>query len=146
MNYITFRRQELRPYKYWNTTLKPFRNYTKPSEAMWKPSADITETEDVYIVHAELPGVSKDDVRITVLDNELTITGEKAHVDTDEAKYYRQKENRYGSFKRRFSLPPKVALDKIDAEFRDGLLTLTIPKPEESKPREISIETDSSGE
>lgn len=146
MTYITIRKSALTPYRHYNSIFRPFSIYTQPVEANWKPSADITETEDGYMVHAELPGVGIEDVSISVLDNVLTITGERSQLNTDESKNYRHKENRYGSFKRSFSLPPKVVADSINAEFKDGLLTLTIPKPEEAKPREIPIEIDSSDE
>ncbi len=146
MTYITTRKPTYTPFKYYNSIFRPFSIYTKPTEAKWKPSADITETEDGYMVRTELPGVAKDDVSISVLDNVLTISGEKAQENTDESKYYRRKENHYGSFKRSFSLPPKVVPESINAEFRDGVLTLSIPKPDEVRPREIPIETDLSGE
>lgn len=146
MTYLTIRKPGLTPYKYYNMDFRPFSIYNIPTEAEWKPIADITETEDRYTVRTELPGVAKDDVNISVFDNVLTITGEKFQENTDESKYYRRNENRYGSFKRSFSLPPKVVPDSINAEFRDGLLTLSIPKPDEVKPREIPIGTDSSGE
>lgn len=146
MTYITIRKPELTPFKYNNSLFSPFSFSTKPTETMWKPSSDIMETEDGYMVRTELPGVGKDDVSISVLENVLTITGEKSQIDTEESKKYRRKENRYGCFKRSFSLPPKVSPDSINADFRDGVLTLTIPKPEEAKPREIPIESDLSDE
>ena len=144
MTYITIRKPVLSPFKNYTSFFKPNSMYTKPTETKWKPSTDITETEDRYMVCAELPGVVKEDVTISVKDNQLTITGEKRQDDTDESKYYRRKENSYGSFERSFSLPPKIVLENINAQFRDGVLTLSIPKPEEAKPREIPIESVSS--
>lgn len=146
MTYITIRKPEFTPYKYYNSIFRPLSFYSKPTEAKWKPSSDITETRDGYMVRTELPGVSKEDVSITVKDNLLTIAGEKCQEDTDESQNYRRKENRYGSFERSFSLPPKVLPDSINAEFTNGVLTLSIPKPEEAKSREIPIDTGSSGE
>ena len=118
---------------------------TNTESSTWMPTVDITETDYGYEVRAELPGVSKDNVSISVKDNLLTITGEK-HQNSDETKNYRRKENRFGSFERSFYLPPKVEPDSINAEFSNGVLTLSIPKPEEIKPKVIQIETDSSGE
>ena len=146
MTYLTIRTPEFTPYKYYNSIFRPLSFYSKPTEAKWKPSSDITETKDGYVVRTELPGVSKEDVSISVKDNLLTITGEKRQEDTDESQNYRRKENRYGSFERSFSLPPKVVADSINAEFTNGVLTLSIPKPEEAKSIEIPIDTDSSGE
>ncbi|MCG9129529.1 Hsp20/alpha crystallin family protein [Candidatus Poribacteria bacterium] len=146
MTYITIRKPRLSPFKYYNSYFRPYNIYTKPTTSNWKPSVDFTETEDGYMVRAELPGVARDDVSISVKDNLLTISGEKPQEDYDESKFYRQTENSYGSFERSFSLPPKIVPDSITAQYRDGVLTLSIPKPEEVKPREIPIESDSSGE
>lgn len=145
MTYITIRKPGYTPNRFYHTVFRPFSTNTKSTETMWKPSTDISELDNGYEVRTELPGVSKDDVSISVKDNLLTITGEK-HQDSDETKNYRRKENRFGSFERVFYLPPKVEPDSINAEFRDGVLTLSIPKPEDAKPREIQIDSDTSDE
>ncbi|RKU25169.1 heat-shock protein [Candidatus Poribacteria bacterium] len=145
MTYITIRKPGFTPNRFNRTIFRPFSTYTKSTESKWMPTTDISESDYGYEVRAELPGVSKDDVSISVKDNLLTITGEK-HQDSEETRNYHRKETRFGSFERVFYLPPKVEPDNINAEFRDGVLTLSIPKPEEVKPREIQIGSDSSGE
>lgn len=110
--------------------------------ASWTPTVDISETEHGFEIHAELPGVKESDVTISVSDNLLTIKGEKqAEEKTDEKNFHRV-ERRYGSFQRSFTLPRQVDTTQIKAGYKDGILTLTIPKAEESKPTEIPISTD----
>ena len=105
----------------------------------WTPAVDIAEQDNQYTVKVELPGVSKDDVRITMQDNILTIRGEKkAEKETNETGYYRT-ERSYGSFQRSFTLPTHVKSDKIEALHKDGVLTITLPKAEEAKPKQIEV-------
>ena len=146
MTYLTIRRPAANPFRFFNAPFTVHRPLTLPSAYKWKPSADITETDDSYEVRAELPGVSKDDVQISVKDNLLTIKGEKRQEGVDDSKNYKRIERRYGTFERNFTLPPKVVADSINAEFNDGVLTLSIPKPEEVKPKEIPINTETMGE
>lgn len=103
------------------------------------PVVDITEGDNEYTVKAELPGVSKEDVRITMQDNILTIRGEKKEEkETKESNYHRT-ERSYGSFQRSFTLPTHVKSDKIEASHKDGVLTITLPKAEEAKPKQIEV-------
>ena len=143
MTYLTLRRPAANPFRFYNTLFTPFFIRLDTRESKWKPSTDITETDESFEVRAELPGVTKDDVHISVKDDLLTIKGEKRQEETDDSKDYRQVERRYGSFERQFTLPPKVEANSIKAEFKDGLLTLSISKPEEAKPKEIPIITES---
>lgn len=106
----------------------------------WSPSVDIAETDSGFEVRAELPGVKQDDVNVSVRDNVLTLRGEKRQEETDEGKDYRRVERHYGSFQRAFTLPPNVNPEAITANYRDGVLTLTVPKVEEAQPKEIPIE------
>lgn len=106
----------------------------------WSPSVDIAETDSGFEVRAELPGVKQDDVNVSVRDNVLTLRGEKRQEETDEGKNYRRVERHYGSFQRAFTLPPNVNPEAITANYRDGVLTLTVPKAEEAQPKEIPIE------
>jgi HSP20 family protein len=107
--------------------------------ANWYPRVDITETDDDIVIVAELPGVTKDDVKLTVQEGVLTIRGEKkASKEVDEDSYHRC-ERVYGSFSRSFTLPRTVASDKVKATFKDGLLKVSLPKAEEVKPKEIDI-------
>jgi HSP20 family protein len=108
-------------------------------ESDWKPVADITEEGNTYVAKVELPGVSKDDVKITMQDNVLTVRGEKkAERKSKEANMHRV-ERYYGSFQRSFALPATVKNDKIEAEYKDGILTVTMPKAEEAKPKQIEV-------
>lgn len=105
----------------------------------WMPSVDISETDNSFEVRAELPGVTESDVHVSVTDNVLTIKGEKRQEEETEDKNYRRVERTYGSFQRAFTLPPTVKTDAIKAEFKDGVLNLSIPKTEAAKPREIPV-------
>ena len=114
---------------------------TDTEETSWIPTVDISETENGYEIRAELPGVSEADVNVSVTDNLLTVKGEKRQEAETEGKNYHRVERRYGSFQRRFTLPREVEADDIKAGFSDGVLTLSIPKPEAVKPTEIPITT-----
>lgn len=105
----------------------------------WKPVVDIFDKDDAIVIHAELPGVKKEDVAIEVKDNVLTLGGERSESkEIKEDKYYR-KERTFGSFHRAFSLPAAINPDTIKATFRDGILEIEIPKPEEQKPKQVKI-------
>ena len=107
--------------------------------SIWNPSVDIAERESEYVVKVELPGVSKDDVRITLEDALLTIRGEKKQEkESKEASYHRM-ERSYGSFQRSFTLPASVKADKIEASYRDGILTVTLPKADEARRKQIEV-------
>jgi len=103
----------------------------------WMPTVDISETDDAFIVKAELPGVEKNDVSVKIEDGVLTIKGEKKSEIEDEQKH--RIECTYGSFVRSFTLPQATKSDSIKAEYKNGILNLTIPKSEEVKPKEIEI-------
>ena len=107
--------------------------------SIWNPSVDIAERESEYVVKVELPGVSKDDVRITLEDALLTIRGEKKQEkESKEASYHRM-ERSYGSFQRSFTLPASVKADRIEASYRDGILTVTLPKADEARRKQIEV-------
>lgn len=108
-------------------------------EIEWAPRVDIMEKDNEYMLRAELPGLVKDDVKITMQDNVLTIKGEKKEEIKEENKNYHLCERRYGKFMRSFRLPTPVEAKKIDANFKDGVLTISLPKSEEAKPKEIEI-------
>ncbi|NTU65660.1 MAG: Hsp20/alpha crystallin family protein [Chloroflexi bacterium] len=102
---------------------------------------DMIETKDNVIVKVSAPGVESEDIEISVVGDTLTIKGEtKSEEHFEEASYIR-KERRFGSFQRTLSLPASVASDKAKAEFENGVLTLTLPKAEEAKPKSIKITT-----
>ena len=103
------------------------------------PSLDISETKDDISVNVELPGVSSKDVNITLEDDVLTIKGEKKFEEEDNDKNYYRAERSYGTFQRSFTLPTEVKKDKIKADFKDGILSISIPKAEKVKPKKIEI-------
>ena len=105
----------------------------------WTPAMDLVETEDNYVLRADLPGVSEGDVKIELDDNVLTISGERksAHKEAKEG-YYRV-ERAYGSFSRTLTLPEGVDADAISASLDRGVLEVRVPKPEQRKPRKVEI-------
>lgn len=105
----------------------------------WTPAADIAELENEYLVKLELPGVNKDDVGITVESNILTIRGEKKFEKDEKKDNFHRIERTYGSFERSFTLPSTIRTDKIDAVYKDGILTVSLPKAEEAKPKQIEV-------
>ncbi len=108
----------------------------------WVPAVDVEETENEYVFKAEMPGIKKDDVKISILDNVLTLTGEKRTVEekTDKEKKYHRVERSYGTFQRSFALSSPIKADKISATYKDGILEIQVPKTEEAKPKEIDIQ------
>ena len=106
----------------------------------WSPTADISETDKEFVVRADLPGLKKEEVKVTFNDGLLTIQGErKQHKEETKEKYHRV-ENYYGSFSRAFSLPDNIKADAIRCESKDGVLSVHIPKSEQKKPKEITIQ------
>lgn len=105
----------------------------------WLPDVDIVEHESEYRVNLELPGVKKEDVKITVMNDVLTVKGEKKEEKETKGKNYRRNERSYGAFQRSFMLPTLVKSDQIEASYDSGILTLTLPKMEEAKPKEIEV-------
>lgn len=119
------------------------RNWWTPatfSEFDWNPSVDVAETDTDIVVKADVPGVSKDDIDITVDNNQLIISGEKRQEIEEKEKDYYHMERRYGSFRRVFGLPSTADTDKITAGYENGVLTVTIAKTEVAKGRKVEIE------
>lgn len=114
-------------------------NKGKRRRSNWHPAVDFSEAADRFELLVELPGVSQNDINVSVTDNRLTIKGKKRKGQNDDTQHLRQSERRYGNFQRTFALPPKVVTEDIKAQFKDGVLTLTVPKTEEAKPTEIPI-------
>ena len=107
--------------------------------ADWAPRADISETDAEFCITAEVPGIKREDVKIDIDDHVLSIRGENKQEKEEKGKKFHRIERYYGSFNRSFSLPENVNEDKIEAVFKDGMLTLTIPKTEVKKPKAIEI-------
>lgn len=103
------------------------------------PMVDIIERENEFSIKVELPGVDKKDVKITVQNDVLTIKGEKKQENEIKGENYQHIERSYGIFQRSFTLPTSVHSEKIDASYDNGVLSVTIPKLEEAKPKEIEV-------
>jgi HSP20 family protein len=103
----------------------------------WSPSVDIEETDDAYVVEAELPGVKRDDVDIELSGNELSITGEVK--ETERKGVLRKQTRRVGRFEFRVRLPEQLDPDEVDADLKDGVLTIRVPKSEKAARKKIEI-------
>jgi HSP20 family protein len=104
----------------------------------WTPAVDVLETDHELVFKAELPGVNPNDVEVRVEKNTLYLKGERK-LDSDQQSYH-QIERPYGPFARTFTLPISIDADKVVANYKDGILTLTLPKREEAKPKAIKIQ------
>jgi HSP20 family protein len=117
-----------------------FRNQAEESAlTTWAPSVDIYETPNELVVKADLPDVNEKDIDIRVENNLLTIRGERKFEKSVSEENYLRVERTYGAFSRSFSLPNTVDAEKIGAEYKNGVLTVTLPKREESKPRQVKV-------
>ena len=105
----------------------------------WSPSVDIYETENELVLKADLPEVELKDIDVRVENQTLTIAGERKFERKDSAKGYHRIERSYGSFTRSFSVPNSFDTDKINANFKNGVLTVTLAKKEAAKPRQIKV-------
>ena len=110
-------------------------------ETEFTPAFDVSETENELIVKAEVPGMDKKDINVNLSDGLLTITGEKHHEKKEESEKYHCFERRYGKFSRTMRLPSEVETEKVDAMYKDGVLTITLPKSETVKPKQIEIKS-----
>lgn len=107
--------------------------------AQWSPLVDITENEKEYLIKAELPEMKKEDVRLTVENDVLAISGERKFEKEEKGNKYHRIERAYGSFVRSFSLPEDADGSKVSADYKDGLLQVHLPKSVKSKPKAIEI-------
>ncbi|MBN1780126.1 Hsp20/alpha crystallin family protein [bacterium] len=106
---------------------------------MWSPIVDISETDNEIVMVAEMPGMKKEDIRISLQDNVLSLSGEKVQDKEDRKLRYHRLERGYGQFQRSFVLPTSVKGDDVRAEYKNGLLTIHLAKTEAAKPRQIDI-------
>lgn len=118
-----------------------FAPFNRMGSSMRTPDTDVMETEDHIRVTTELPGMRAEDIDVSLENNILTISGEKKaeREESDERHNYHLTERRWGRFSRAFVLPREVEADRIEASYRDGVLTVSIPKSERAKPRRIEI-------
>jgi len=117
-----------------------FRNHTEePAWTTWAPAVDIYETPNELVVKADLPDVNEKDIDVRVENNLLTIRGERKFDKSVAEDNYLRVERTYGAFSRSFSLPNTVNAESIRAEYKNGVLTVNLPKREESKPRQVKV-------
>jgi len=117
----------------------PLRRHGGTVEDTFVPALDIVEEKDNFLVKVDLPGLSKEDVSVSIHDGFLTIKGERKHeAEKKESSYY-HRERVYGSFTRSLQLPTRIDANKVQATFRDGVLRVTLPKNEGAKPKEITV-------
>jgi len=109
------------------------------SEGYWYPAADIKENADAYKVVMELPGLSREDVQISLEDGVLIVKGEKKSEKEEKEGDYTYYERRFGKFERMFRINSDIKTDKVDASFKNGVLTIELPKAETAKPKQIAI-------
>lgn len=109
------------------------------SMGRWNPVVDVYDNDDSVVIKAELPGIDKEGIEIDVKDRVLTLKGERSSENEVKDDNYYRRERCFGKFERAFTLPADVDPDKIKADYKDGLLKIEIPKPEEKKPRQITI-------
>ena len=108
----------------------------------WRPAVDIYEAENKIVLKAELPGINKDDVAVEVKDNALTLRGERfPDAVINEDKYYRR-EICFGTFERTFTLQDRIQPEQIKATFKNGILTVTIPRPQVESPKQITVDVE----
>ena len=112
---------------------------TNGRETTWRPSVDIRETDQEFLIHADLPGIRQEDLEITVTDGRLTIKGQRHQEKESKEGGLHRVERAYGTFTRTFDLPAAVDTGAVAAAYRDGVLTVTVPKAEEAKPKQIEV-------
>lgn len=107
--------------------------------AVWSPLTDISEDKDNFFLKLDLPGVPKEEVKISYNNGQLCISGERKQEKEEKDKTYHRVERTYGKYYRSFTLPKEIKVNDISAEFKDGQLSVVIPKAEEIKPKELEI-------
>jgi HSP20 family protein len=118
----------------------PFSNGGSDAFNSWAPALDVYEDKDNLVVRAELPGLKKEDINISLNENTVTISGERRNEKKYEGSETSREERLFGRFTRSFQLPKAVDSGKVKASYKDGILTVTLPKAEEAKPRQIEIQ------
>ncbi len=105
----------------------------------WAPALDVQEDKDNFVIRTELPGLKREDIEVSLHDGALIISGERKVEKVEEGVEIHRQERFYGKFQRALTLPTPVAAEKITAQYKDGVLTVTLPKVEEAKPKQIDI-------
>ena len=143
MNDLSKRDQQQWPRDYFgsllNQFLRPFNEDSTAQTTLWSPAVDIREHKDRYVVVADLPGVEKEDIHLSLENNTLTIKGERRYEKTEEKEGYSRVERMQGQFYRRFMLPETTDESKIKAKYKKGVLEVTIPKKEGKQAKKIEV-------
>lgn len=105
----------------------------------WAPALDVQEDKENFIVRLEVPGMKREDIEVSLQEGALVISGERKEVPVSEETTVHRQERYYGKFSRVLTLPTAVAGDKVKAQYKDGILTVTLPKAEEAKPKTITV-------
>lgn len=119
--------------------LVPLNRWNTPNQNNFNPPAEIEETETHYLMSFDLPGIAKEDVKIEALENQISIFGERRSAKKEEKDCIHISERNYGSFRRSFTLPNPIDATKVEANYRDGVLQLAVPKAEVARPHQIKI-------
>ncbi len=117
-----------------------FGGQAEESSGLWSPVVDIEEDNENFLVKVELPGLKKEDIKISVRGNLLSVSGERKQETETKEKTFHRIERSYGKFSRNITLPADVDADKVKATYKDGILAITLSKPETMKPKEIDVE------
>jgi HSP20 family protein len=105
----------------------------------WAPALDVHEDKDSFSIRLELPGMKREDIEVSLQDGSLIISGERKEEAVSEGTEVHRQERRYGKFTRTLTLPTAVVADKVAAQYKDGILTVTLPKAEEAKPKTVTV-------
>lgn len=119
----------------------PWGELTRASQLLsaWTPALDVDEDKDSFTVRAELPGMKREEISVSIHDGLLSITGERKAEEKSEGTAVHRQERFYGRFERTVTLPAHIAPDKVKAQYKDGVLSITLPKTEEAKPKQIDV-------
>jgi len=134
------------PFREWDTPIARFfgemRGDSDPQREAWAPAVDLKETDQAYTLKADLPGMKKDDITVSVEEDVVTLRGDRHEEETKDEGGFHRIERRHGSFQRAFRIPGGVDASNVTAHYKDGVLQLTMPKREEVKPKQIDVKVD----
>lgn len=142
---LTPTRDWLSPLRLWRDVMRwdPFAemlpSWAEEERALFSPDFDVKETKDAFVFKADLPGIDPKDVDVQMTENRLTVTGKREQEKEEKSDTMYRRERSYGSFSRSFTLPSGVDSDKIDADLKNGVLTLRVPKKPEAKPKQVNV-------
>ena len=142
MSLVRSGNRSLAPWRTWPTLDTVFDELARDFEGLgrgWAPAVDLRETEDAYTIEADVPGLAKEDITLSLVDNVVTIKGERKTENEKQDVGYHRIERRYGSFERAFKIPGGFNGSKAQAHYENGVLRITLPKLEENKPKQIEV-------